>query len=55
MKPFMDFYPCAERSTQRHLWKQLHNALGVELEAEEGKTVSSDVTSGKFKGFVTPL
>ena len=50
MKPFMDFYP-VQKEALKALMEAVANATDVELEAEELKTVSRAVTSGKFKGF----
>ena len=51
MKPFMDFYP-VQKEALKALMEAVHLALGIPLETPEEKTVSKEVRSGKFKGFV---
>ena len=51
MKPFMDFYPI-QKEALKALMEAVAGATEVELEAIDSDTVSREVTSGKFKGFV---
>ena len=51
MKPFMDFYP-VQKEALKALMEAVHSALGIPLETPEEQTVSKEVRSGKFKGFV---
>ena len=51
MKPFMDFYD-VQKEALKALMEAVHNALGIPLETPEEQTVSKEVRSGKFKGFV---
>ena len=51
MKPFMDFND-VQKEALKALMEAVHNALGIPLETPEEQTVSKEVRSGKFKGFV---
>jgi len=51
MKPFMDFYD-VQKQALKALMEAVHSALDIPLDTPEGDTVSREVTSGKFKGFI---
>lgn len=51
MKPFMDFYPI-QKEALKALMEAVHKALGIPLETLDTDTVSREVTSGKFCGFI---
>jgi hypothetical protein len=51
MKPFMDFYD-VQKEALKALMEAVHSALDIPLDTPEGDTVSREVTSGKFKGFI---
>lgn len=51
MEPFMDFYP-VQKEALKALMEAVHKAVGVPLETLDTDTVSGEVTSGKFCGFV---
>ena len=47
----MDFYP-VQKEALKALMKAVHNALDIPLIAVKSDTVSREVTSGKFSGFL---
>lgn len=51
MKPFMDFYP-VQKEALKALMEAVHKALDIPLETIDTGTVSREVTSGKFSGFI---
>ena len=51
MKPFMEFYD-VQKQALKALMEAVHSALDIPLDTPEGDTVSREVTSGKFKGFI---